>query len=90
AHNIVIHLKGYDATGVLHRRCVNISDPLGQTHLTALGAAVQAEKILQTSDIVVRDSEIYFPENLLDLGVNASVIIDFYREYGVTITKENI
>ncbi|PTC10335.1 saccharopine dehydrogenase, partial [Bacillus wiedmannii] len=40
--------------------------------------------------IVVRDSEIYFPENLLDLGVNASVIIDFYREYGVTITKENI
>ena len=69
---------------------MNISDPLGQTHLTALGAAVQAEKILQTSDIVVRDSEIYFPENLLDLGVNASVIIDFYREYGVTITKENI
>ncbi|MET7020952.1 saccharopine dehydrogenase NADP-binding domain-containing protein [Bacillus mycoides] len=90
AHNIVIHLKGYDATGVLHRRCVNISDPLGQTHLTALGAAVQAENILQTSDIVVPDSKIYFPENLLDLGMNASVILDFYREYGVNITKQNI
>lgn len=26
AHNIVIHLNGYDDTGVLHRLCVNISD----------------------------------------------------------------
>ena len=69
---------------------MNITDLLGQTHLTALGAAVQAENILLTSDIVVPDSEIYFPENLLDLGVNASTILDFYREYGVTITKENI
>ncbi|KZE06261.1 hypothetical protein S2E19_01428 [Bacillus mycoides] len=69
---------------------MNISDPLGQTHLTALGAAVQAENILQTSDIVVLDSKIYFPENLLDLGVNACAILDFYREYGVNITTENI
>ncbi|AMM92950.1 hypothetical protein UP17_10805 [Peribacillus simplex] len=69
---------------------MNITDLLGQTHLTALGAAVQAENILQTSDIVVPYSGIYFPENLLDLGVNASTILDFYREYGVTITKENI
>lgn len=69
---------------------MNISDPLGQTHLTALGASIQAENILQTSDIVIPDSEIYFPENLLDMDVNASIILDFYREYGVNITTENI
>ncbi|EEL96071.1 Saccharopine dehydrogenase [Bacillus mycoides DSM 2048] len=39
---------------------------------------------------MVPDSKIYFPENLLDLGMNASVILDFYREYGVNITKQNI
>ena len=90
AHNIVIHLNGYDDTGVLHRRCVNISDPLGQTHLTALGAAVQAEHILQLSDIVALNSEIYFPENLLDFGVNSSAILNFYKEYGANITIEDL
>jgi hypothetical protein len=90
AHNIVIYLNGYDAAGVFHRRDVSISDPLGQTHLTALGAAIQAEHILQISDSSVPNSKIYFPENLVNLGVGTSAILDFYKEHGVNITTENI
>lgn len=70
--------------------CEHIGYPLGQTHLTALGAAVQAEHILQPSDIVGLNSGIYFPEDLLDFGVNSSAILDFYKEYGVNITIEDL
>ncbi|EJL42463.1 saccharopine dehydrogenase [Brevibacillus agri] len=46
AHEVVVQIEGRDQRGVRIRRQVEISDPNGQTHLTATGAAIQAQRIL--------------------------------------------
>lgn len=69
---------------------MNIADPLGQTHLTALGATIQAETILKNHDNTVQRSGIYFPEDLLDSGVKPATILNFFKEQGIIITTENM
>ncbi|MEK3875202.1 saccharopine dehydrogenase [Paenibacillus sp. FSL M7-0420] len=87
AHHILIHLKGRDHEGHWVERRIAISDPLGQTHLTALGAAVQAEKLLQASEDEPLAPGIYYPEDLPDARMDASAIINFFKQYGVLISN---
>ncbi|WP_138753070.1 saccharopine dehydrogenase NADP-binding domain-containing protein [Paenibacillus sinopodophylli] len=86
AHHIVIHLKGLDHNGRWVERRMGISDPIGQTHLTALGAAVQAEKLLRASDTEPLAPGIYYPEDLLGGSMDSHAIIDFFEQYGVLIS----
>lgn len=46
AHRVRIELEGRDAQGETIRQTVQVVDPEGQTHLTALGAVVQIERLL--------------------------------------------
>ncbi|MBH5319041.1 saccharopine dehydrogenase NADP-binding domain-containing protein [Paenibacillus sp. GSMTC-2017] len=85
-HHVLIHLMGRDHEGSLIERRVGISDPLGQTHLTALGAAVQAEKILRTPEGEQLAPGIYYPEDLPDKQMNKHDIITFFKQYGVLIS----
>ncbi|MFB9752800.1 saccharopine dehydrogenase [Paenibacillus hodogayensis] len=85
-HHILIHLNGRDHNGRSVERRIAISDPLGQTHLTALGAAVQAEKLLRTSEDKPLAPGIYYPEDLPDVRMDKSAIIHFFEQYGVHIS----
>jgi len=86
AHHLLIHLNGRDHNGHWVERTIAISDPLGQTHLTALGAAVQAEKLLLKSENDSLAPGIYYPEDLPDVRMDESAIINFFQQYGVLIS----
>jgi len=86
AHHVLIHLKGQDPNGRWVERNIAISDPLGQTHLTALGAAVQAEKLLRIPEDEPLAPGIYYPEDLPDVRMDSSAIINFFKQYGVLIS----
>jgi len=46
SHQIVIDVEGLDPSGEARSVRATLSDPLGQTHLTAVGALVQLERLL--------------------------------------------
>jgi hypothetical protein len=82
AHHLVITLQGRGTSGELVKQTIHITDPLGQTHLTALGAVVQASYLLEKEML---RAGVYFPE---DVQLCKSSILDMYRDHGVTtITK---
>ncbi|MFF2888509.1 saccharopine dehydrogenase [Paenibacillus sp. NPDC057967] len=87
AHHLLIHLKGRDHNGHWVERRIGISDPLGQTHLTALGAAVQAEKLLLRLEKNPLAPGIYYPEDLPDVNMDSSAINHFFKQYGVLISS---
>ncbi|MCG7408275.1 saccharopine dehydrogenase [Paenibacillus sp. ACRRX] len=84
-HYIVIHIRGRNVDGQYEERTIQLTDPLGQTHLTALGAAIQAENILRAPDNYWLNPRAYYPEELLDLGVSSANVFDYYRAHGVVI-----
>ncbi|MHA6482186.1 saccharopine dehydrogenase family protein [Paenibacillus sp. strain BS8-2] len=86
AHHILIQLQGRAPDGKLIDLDVKITDPLGQTHLTALGAAIQAEKLLGVLDDKPYPPGIYYPEDLPDHSMSSDFIHQFYKEYGVRIS----
>ncbi|MFF2481316.1 saccharopine dehydrogenase [Paenibacillus sp. NPDC058071] len=87
AHHLLIHLKGRDSNGRWIERRMGISDPLGQTHLTALGAAVQAEKLLRMPEDEPLAPGIYYPEDLPNARMDRSEIFNFFKQYGVLISQ---
>ncbi|WP_028543709.1 saccharopine dehydrogenase [Paenibacillus taiwanensis] len=86
-HYLVIHIRGRNVEGQYEERTIQLTDPLGQTHLTALGAAIQAENIVRAADNYWRNPRAYYPEELLDLGVSATNVFDYYRAHGVVINE---
>ncbi|SES24711.1 Saccharopine dehydrogenase NADP binding domain-containing protein [Gracilibacillus ureilyticus] len=85
AHQIVIEAKGLDHDNIKKESTLTISDPLGQTHLTALGAVIQAEKVLQEKTKPL-SAKIYFPEELEEGSIDSPFINQFFTENGVNIT----
>ncbi|MGG4143466.1 saccharopine dehydrogenase NADP-binding domain-containing protein [Paenibacillus algorifonticola] len=86
AHHVLIHLKGQDPNGHPVERRIAISDPLGQTHLTALGAAVQAEKLLLMPENEPLAPGVYYPEDLPDSRMDKAAIMGFFKQYGVLVS----
>lgn len=86
AHHLVIQLKGLDAKGNKVERTITVSDPLGQTHMTALGAAVQAEKILLMPTDKPMAPGIYYPEHLFDDRMDMDAVTHFFTQYGVQLS----
>ncbi|ETT72048.1 saccharopine dehydrogenase [Paenibacillus sp. FSL R7-277] len=87
AHHLVILLKGMDAKGNVVERRMTVSDPLGQTHMTALGAAVQAENLLlmMSTDEPMAPG-IYYPEHLFDHRMDMDAVTHFFTQYGVQVS----
>ncbi|WP_088104571.1 saccharopine dehydrogenase NADP-binding domain-containing protein [Halalkalibacter urbisdiaboli] len=84
-HQIVIEAKGMGHDNFEKGIIVTISDPLGQTHLTALGAVIQAEKVLQEKEKPL-SAKIYFPEELEEGSIDSSFVNQFFTKNGVHIT----
>ncbi|MDR4999221.1 saccharopine dehydrogenase [Brevibacillus parabrevis] len=89
AHHVTVQIEGRDQHGVLTRRQVEITDPQGQTHLTATGAAIQAQRILMEGNNLATAGGIFFPEQLADLREDQTWITRFFEAEGVQIRVRN-
>lgn len=80
-HEIIVEVVGTAPSGqsVTHR--VTIIDPLGQTHLTAVGVVAQIERVLTLRGRAPAFPGISFPEQLTDTDEALAVL----REMGVLI-----
>lgn len=85
-HQMVIEIKGLDQDNNQKRTILTISDPLGQTHLTALGAVIQAEKLLGEKNKPL-DAKIYYPEEFKEGSIDSSFIHQFFKKNGVQINE---
>ncbi|BAH44745.1 hypothetical protein BBR47_37680 [Brevibacillus brevis NBRC 100599] len=85
-HHVVIQINGRNEHGMNVKRQVEITDPKGQTHLTALGAAIFAQPVLRQSENETVTPGVLFPEDLRHLEMSAEDILQFYRSEGVQIT----
>lgn len=65
-HRVRITLEGQDHQGRSLRRVIDLDDPAGQTHLTATGAVVQAERVLGLGNHTAAPPGVQFAEALTD------------------------
>ncbi|KQU88122.1 hypothetical protein ASD00_29385 [Ensifer sp. Root31] len=82
AHRIKLTVNGRDETGKYCTETMQIIDPAGQTHLTALGAVLQIENLLSAS---APPAGSYLGEALLE---PAYVLMQLKNE-GVSVLQEN-
>ncbi|KAA8785147.1 saccharopine dehydrogenase [Paenibacillus amylolyticus] len=85
AHHLVIELNGMDNSGKQVKRRLTVSDPQGQSHLTALGAAIQADKLLRLPADKPMAAGIYYPEHWLDHHTDRDAAVQFYTAHGVQL-----
>ena len=88
AHEIIIEIIGLDNDGRVKQSSVSIVDLEGQTHLTALGAIIQLERVLAMNGGEVLTAGVHFPEQnshfsgalsvLRDNGVKIEGLNDYY------------
>jgi hypothetical protein len=57
AHEFVISIEGQDSQGAKQSRRIEVQDPLGQTHLTAVGTLLQMERLLAPHNVADLDPE---------------------------------
>ena len=65
-HRVQITLEGRDHQGHALRQVIDLDDPSGQTHLTATGAVVQAERVLGLSGHAAAPPGVQFAEAMTD------------------------
>ncbi len=84
-HEVVIALSGRDAAGSPRSVSASLSDPLGQSHLTAVGALLQLERVLGLGSYPVPEPRVLFPESTPRLDD----CIETLREMGVVVRLES-
>ncbi|MNY16497.1 hypothetical protein D3C86_1497640 [compost metagenome] len=62
-HELVLDLDGEDAAGQPQTLRLGLRDPLGQTHLTALGAVLQLERVLGADGRPAPRPGVCYPES---------------------------
>jgi hypothetical protein len=82
-HQVVIEVAGYDIGGRSVKARAGIFDPLGQTHLTAVAALVQLERLLGLDGAPAPEAGLVYPDTspqltaalglLSDLGIEVSL-----------------
>lgn len=77
SHEIVIEASGVDENGSPKKACATIVDPKGQTHLTALGALVQLERLLGLDGAPPPRPGIVYPDTAPQIGSALQVLHDF-------------
>ncbi|MDI6794627.1 MAG: saccharopine dehydrogenase [bacterium] len=82
SHEIVIEAAGIDGKGNQKIVRATISDPQGQTHLTALGALIQLERTLGLDGAPPPAPGIVYPDTAPHLDSALQVL----RNFGVTVT----
>ncbi len=85
SHEIHIAVAGSDTNGFSKTVTTTIVDPLGQTHLTALGALIQLERLLGLDGADPPESGIVYP----DTAPQIEHALHLLEQFGVTISKED-
>ena len=85
SHELVIELFGVDDNNQPKTVTATVADPEGQTHLTALGAVTQLERLLGLSGNPVPANGIVFPETMPQLDGALKLL----RDFGVSIVIGN-
>jgi hypothetical protein len=81
-HHVVIDVTGRDHRGREVARHIAVSDPLGQTHLTAVAALVQLERLLGLDGAAPPPPGLVFP----DSGPCLDAALETLRRFGVRVT----
>jgi hypothetical protein len=84
SHEIVIEAAGLDENGCPKMARAAIVDPLGQTHLTAVGALIQLERLLGLDGAPPPAPGIIYP----DTAPQITSALDVFHKFGVTITMD--
>lgn len=82
SHEIVIEASGVDGKGNPKTVRATIIDPQGQTHLTALGALIQLERLLGLDGAPPPAPGIVYPDTAPQIDSALQVL----RNFGVTVT----
>jgi len=75
-HRVRVTLQGCDATGRSLQQTIDLDDPAGQTHLTAVGAVIQAERVLGLGGHAAARPGVQFAEALTDAALVEQVLSD--------------
>ncbi|MBI5118684.1 saccharopine dehydrogenase [Candidatus Poribacteria bacterium] len=84
SHEIVVELEGVDENGNSKLVRAMIVDPNGQTHLTALGATMNVERLLGLDGAAAPPPRVLFP----DSGPNWESVSQLLRDSGVFVNIE--
>jgi len=84
SHQIVIDTVGTDRTGRQRSIRATISDSLGQTHLTAVGALVQLERLLGLDGAASPAGGLVFP----DASPQTDAALQTLRDFGVAVVVD--
>lgn len=76
SHEIIIEIVGTNSSGNPKVSVVSIVDPKGQTHLTALGAVIQLERVLALNDQQALTTDVHFPEQSVQFSAALSLLSD--------------
>lgn len=84
AHEIILETRGSDGQGRPARTRSSILDPLGQTHMTAVGAVAQVERVLGLQGRIRASNGMSFPDQAEDLPKALEVL----QEMGIQIRRD--
>lgn len=84
-HEIVIEAQGTDHTAKPVQLRATVLDPKGQTHLTAVGAAIQLDRLLGLDGASAPSSSIVFP----DTAPQTSHALKVLRSSGIEVRLES-
>jgi len=84
SHQIVIDVVGTGQTGEPRSTRATVSDPLGQTHLTAVGALVQLERLLGLDGAAPSAPGVVFP----DTAPQTDAARQTLEHFGVSVTVD--
>lgn len=75
-HEFQISIQGSDMAGVARSRVVSVIDPQGQTHMTAIGAVCQIERLLGLAGRAKPRPGVGFPEQTEDLTAAVRALVE--------------
>jgi hypothetical protein len=81
-HAVVVEVAGWDAQGRAQTARATLVDPQGQTHLTALGALVQLERLLGLDGAPPPSPAIVYP----DSAPQVDAALQTFRALGAQVT----
>lgn len=84
SHEIHIAVSGHDNDGTAKTVNATIADPQGQTHLTALGALIQLERLLGLDGTAAPAPEVIYPDTAPQIEPALQVLAQF----GVKVSSE--
>ena len=83
-HHVLVDVRGREAGGREVGRRVAVGDPLGQTHLTAVAALVQLERLLGLDGAPPPEPGLVYPDTAPRLEAALDVLTDFGIEVSLS------